>query len=514
MHYSGYFLVGMLTWAMACQAQTAPATASPREASEFGPTANGLIYPAQTMGKLRHIVDSLNLKHKVCELRHAYRSQRQGQAHYVRLETTDLAPARQALADGITPAAFKNRFPKAEWEQNLLVISREEQRRDRNTTQTQPVTVFESIPFNDKGEYELQLPGAQSAQAVGPGRWVVRSEPKTQYSPAYVEGFYFPAGLSQASLPTRYATLVQYADCLIDTTAQIYLEPAKRTGVRYQTAFPKAEKALLDYAHQQTQRPDPEAIGKKSEAAQESWWKAYTTWEAGRLAKMDQVAKLPQFRELLAQAVADPATVGATDDEFEEYVARYYSAKKALEYKRNRIVVGGCSMDNSPRLHALNIAKLSAETINWETFLRAHLDIMNDRFERVSDGSYAWAGRQTYLRELEELDINVPDLMLGISLRIDNASRNHYFGSLSRLGRALAETQQPQELEKRLLAMVADKELDDFNRVLAYYLFLNYTRSLSDKAAQPQKIAQLNAVVQQLPGYLVTRATVSKLSED
>ena len=158
----------------------------------------------------------------------------------------------------------------------------------------------------------------------------------------------------------------------------------------------------------------------------------YEAWEAGRL------AQTPKFRELLARAVADPSTLGATDDEFEEYVARYYSARKAPEYKRNRVVVGGCSMDNSPRLHALNIARLSAETVNWETFLRAHLDIMNDRFERVSDGSYAQAGRQTYLRELEELDINVPDLLLGISLRIENASRNHYFGSLSRLGRALA----------------------------------------------------------------------------
>ena len=50
-------------------------------------------------------------------------------------------------------------------------------------------------------------------------------------------------------------------------------------------------------------------------------------------------------------------------------------------------------MDNSPRIHALNIAKLSAETINWEVFLRAHLDIMKDKFERMSDGSYAFGGR-------------------------------------------------------------------------------------------------------------------------
>jgi hypothetical protein len=92
MNYSGYFVLGMMAWAAACQAQAQQATASQPEQGEFGPTANGLIYSAQTMGKLRHIVDSLNLKHKVCELRRVYRSQCQGQAHYVRLETPDFAP--------------------------------------------------------------------------------------------------------------------------------------------------------------------------------------------------------------------------------------------------------------------------------------------------------------------------------------------------------------------------------------------------------------------------------------
>ena len=156
----------------------------------------------------------------------------------------------------------------------------------------------------------------------------------------------------------------------------------------------------------------------------------------------------------------------------------------------------------------MSIAELSAQTVNWETFLRAHLDIRNDRFERVSDGSYAWAARKTCLRELEELDINVPDLMLGISLRIDNPSHNHYFGSLGRLGRALAETQQPRELEQRLLGLVADPALDTYNRVLAYYLFLNYNSYLEDKPIQQQNVARLNAAVQKLPPYLVARATV------
>ncbi|MBK7503592.1 MAG: hypothetical protein IPI52_00240, partial [Bacteroidetes bacterium] len=81
--------------------------------------------------------------------------------------------------------------------------------------------------------------------------------------------------------------------------------------------------------------------------------------------------------------------------------------EKLLDEMRSTKVVGGCSQDSRPREHAINIAMLSAEVTNWEVFLKSHLDIMNDRFDRMSDGSYAYAQRKTYIKELEELDINV-----------------------------------------------------------------------------------------------------------
>jgi hypothetical protein len=492
-----------MLWASACQAQSDTPVAEASK-GEFGPTTNGLIYSPRTMNQLRHIVDSLNLRHKVCELRRAYRSQLQGQGHYVSLEKGDFKAARLALEQGISPEAFQARFPAANMEKDLLVISYQD---DEDNPRKQAATVYRSMSFNDRGGYSLRLKDAPANPAAA-GRWVVQSEAQSSYSDASLRAFYFPAGLTQAPLPAQYASLVQYADCLIDTTTQIYFGAARRTGMRYQQSAPKAEAAFMKYAHEQTHRPEVQYNDKQTEAEQEAQWHAYQTWDSLRIGRMDQLAKTPLFRELLARAATDASTIGTSDEEFEEYVARYYSPRKALEMKRSRIVVGGCSQDDGPRRHALSIAQLSAETVNWETFLRAHLDIMNDRFERVTDGSYAWAGRKTYLRELEELDINVPDLMLGISLRIDNASRNHYFGSLGRLGRALAETQQPRELEQRLLGIVADANLDAYNRVLAYYLFLNYNYHLADKALQQQNVARLNTAVQQLPAYLVARAVV------
>ena len=175
---------------------------------------------------------------------------------------------------------------------------------------------------------------------------------------------------------------------------------------------------------------------------------------------------------------------------------------KLLDEMRSTRVIGGCSMDTRPREHAINIAMLSASTANWQVFLKAHLDIMNDRFERVSDGSYAWAQRQTYIKELEELNINITDLILGISLRIEDPSKNHYYGNIRRLGRALSETNTRDEIEKEILSIIADDTLDDFNRVIGYYLYSNYIYYTTDESEKTISASKLKSAIETLPTYL------------
>ncbi len=176
--------------------------------------------------------------------------------------------------------------------------------------------------------------------------------------------------------------------------------------------------------------------------------------------------------------------------------------EKLLNKMRSTKVYGSCSMDTRPREHAVNIALLSAETTNWEVFLKSHLDIMNDRFERASDGSYAWGNRKTYIKELEELNINVIDLLIGISLRVDNPSENHYYGSIGRLGRAIAESKEKDMFEVQILSMIEDSELDDFNRVLSYFLFLNYNTNLESEKEQKENLNQLKKSIDKMPFYL------------
>ncbi len=106
------------------------------------------------------------------------------------------------------------------------------------------------------------------------------------------------------------------------------------------------------------------------------------------------------------------------------------------------------------------------------------------------------------------MGINVTDLFLGISLQIENPSQNHYYGSIRRLGRALSETKYADEVETAMLNMIEDDELDDYNRIAIYYLFLNYAHHVEDESRKEQSLARLKMSVMTLPGYLKRRINV------
>jgi hypothetical protein len=287
---------------------------------------------------------------------------------------------------------------------------------------------------------------------------------------------------------------------MVDTTVSIFKESAYRSGVRHATKAGLKVLQFMNYVNHETNRPEYDEKDYMAYAQKMQHWDSIKTPLVDNL-----LSKSSAFANLLNEAVAEALVQGGSSDEFEWYVGRYHSRKAELELKRGRIVVGGCSMDDSPRLHAFQIAVLSAETVNWETFLRAHLDIMNDRFERVSDGSYAWAQRQTYIRELEVLDIQVLDLLLGISLRIGNPSQHHYFGNVHRIGRALSETKFAPEIEAKMLEMIRNPALDDYNRMVMYYLFDNYNYYLTDDVKKKENAEKLAAAAKELPAYLAKR---------
>jgi hypothetical protein len=464
--------------------------------TEFGKTNNGLIYSDNTIKQLKFIVDSLNLKFKTCNLTTSYYSKSQTKANYILLEKGNIKEAKNDLDSNISYDNFINKYKKSEIEKELLVIKS----KGKNYNE-KDIIEFSSIELNRQYGHELNFENNLEIYDIPlKGKWVYNYVEKTEYSKEYIEAFYFIENFSQKAIPENYSRMIQYTDCMIDTTTQVFTEKAYNAR-QYRGDENIRTNVFMDYVNKSTKKPkDLEAFDDKD---LDIYFEKIKVWDSLRVSRVDSLRLVDKdFDELLNKAIKEALVNGNSDDEFEEYVGRYISKNTELILKRNRIVVGGCSMDSSPRIHAFNIAKLSAETINWEVFLRSHLDIMNDRFDRVSDASYAWEQRKTYIKEIELLDINVLDLLLGISLRIENPNKNHYYGSIGRIGNALSETKNSNEIETKMLQMISDNQLDDYNRILIYYLFLNYNNSLKNQEKQITNKQKLSEAVKNLPHFI------------
>jgi hypothetical protein len=386
---------------------------------EFTIHDNGLIYSEQTMNKLGHIVDSLNLKFKTCDLDKTFYSKYQTLGHIITMEEGDIDQARADMDNQMPLDAFLEKHPQASIEKNSLIIKDKYENYEGEE-------VVEITDFNLKSNYGFGIhakdPDLYDKDLQN--QWLYQYYSEERFGRKSIGAFYFPHKFTSVAIPQQYTLMIAYADCLIDTNTN-----------------------------------------KFKDELEEGWSYLPDNW-----------ASMPLQKQ-----------------------------KRLLDQMRSTRVVGSCSQDSGPREHAMNIALLSAETANWEVFLKAHLDIMNDRFERVTDGSYAWGARKTYIKELETLDINLIDLILGISLSIENPATNHYYGSIGRLGRALSETQKQDKVEEAILSAITDTSLDDYNRLLMYFLFINYNYHLDDEARQQQNKDKLAVAVASFPDYYSSR---------
>jgi hypothetical protein len=476
-----------ITFSFSCSAQD---SLRDEMNTEFVLHENGLIYDETTMKKLSSIVDSLNIRFIGCEPK-TYQSFAQGYARYIRF-SRNAKNIREAIRNDMPLEAFMKKFPQVKTDKPVWVMRFSYKRYDGDD-----IIKYATLPLRNQEEIELYLedkPGNNKTHG-----WVY-DEDAEGFSAFYLED------LRAVPLADEYARLVQYVDCMVDTTAEIYYPRIPEDDDESVRAGSKVA-SFLACANDFEGEPEYPQIEWDSPFANDLVYKyqrEHLQWNNKRIDALDKKINEGQYyRSLLMDAANEALAEGHSNEDLEFYVERYLSAAQALELKRHRKVVGLCSMDSRPREHASNICRLAAKSAQWDIFLRAHLDIMNDNFDRNTDGSYAWAARGTYLKELEVLDIHATDLLIGTSLRSDNTSRHHYFGNIGRIGRALSETSDLEGVEKRILKMIADEKLDLFNRLLMVYLFDHYNLNLKDKVRKKINIEKYNNAIATLPKDVV-----------
>jgi len=477
-----YFLSGVLSLLLVqCTAQY-DSTTTPinRENDEFPIYDNGLIYSEITMSKLGKVVDSLNIRFKRCEPK-TYRSLEQGFGTYL-LVTKNLKRARKAIAQNITLEDFIKRFRIDEVKPDQWVV------KERTEYEVKKI-LYES--HGDDPKYIYVPDGPQNDKQEG---WVFEDHGDE------MEVFYLHK-LNSNIIPVEYARLIQYVDCLIDTTSTIFTNEERPDSLTYRLAPKSKVRKFIDLAMDFDAEPKTPEID-RNDPRMEQVLKQYDVdvenWDMGRIAVLDKKMQAPDNVTLLNEAVRESIT-NQNGFFIDYYAQRYLPGSIALELKRSFRVHGFCSADTGPRDHAKAICLLAAENYQWDIFLRAHLDILNDNFLRSSDGVYAWGARETYIKELEDLKINAVDLLIGTILSSKDLNENHYRADRYRTGRALTESKFKGEAVNLLLRMIQDEQLDLYNRMEMGFALLFYTRHLKSQDAYRSNLERIKMAIETLP---------------
>jgi hypothetical protein len=473
---------------------------------EFQTYDNGLIYPRTTMNKLGKMVDSLQLKYKGCEVGRAYRARYQAVGQYLSL-TENVEKAQKDIAQSLDFEDFIKKYPMALVERNLLLIT---EFNNQTETENDSTSKIRSIPI--QGLYDRQIP-LRNHEIIPyftlplQQKWIV--ETKQTESGAVLQAFYVTQPFASKPMAQKYGQISQFIECMVDTTTQVLLNTATQEIQSDEIDMTKIG-LFIQMTNDFPNKPDLETYRKADNSFEyERLQTDLVRWDSLRLLWIDAtLSKTEKFKTALREAVGEALLQNIPNAVLEYYCGKYLSAATELTLKRNRLVVGVGAMDASSRYHAREIAVLAAQNTNWEVFLRAHLDIMNDRFDRAADNTYAKSSRDTYIKELEDLGIDVPNLMLGICLRIENPSQNHYYGEVGRIGRALGESKYQPEVKKQLLDMIADADLDDYNRLLMYHLFLTYNAALTNSTEKAANLIELRKLcIAKFPKYLYDKMT-------
>jgi hypothetical protein len=498
------------------------------QSGEFITYPNGLIYSDNTMSDLHHIVDSLNLKYKVCEANPQYTQLPKVKYHSIRFESSkdSLKMLMLDLENNLSLEKLEVKYRNISITENISSILNE-------TTDKTGKEMIELLRFPG-GYYlwhevfEMEKPNDFDENMLK--KWFVAAKKRTwsddsDHQLSAIKIIEKPKFLN---MPSEYAKMIQYGECLIDTTTSLFTAKARdnayidykgedesprkndiNTVNRFFELFKKVKSAPNEYSYKEKLAKETKTVSymiDDSVFEKSKYFKEFMTdldnWKIQNEKDIKEIKANKDFNKFKNEAFKVSLEKGINCEKLADYMEKIGNKNAELALRRNYIKIGGCSQDQSPRYHLQNIASLSAETANWESFLKAHLDVMNDRVQRVSDGSYAWGRRNTYIKELEELGLDIPKLIIGSCLRFHKPVKHHYFGNVSRVGRALSETKYSEEVESLLLKMIQDANLDDFNRYICYYIYKNYTFNIQDKDKQKLCSTKLEKATITMPDYI------------
>ena len=248
-----------------------------------------------------------------------------------------------------------------------------------------------------------------------------------------IRGFYLNNEFQSINLPKRISDWINYTDIIVRPETSIFYDSDNKSngfGAYQRTIID----SLVNYYELKTNKPpykkEQDFITRRRELNK---WQSKKEKFADSLYTNDQ-----NFKKLLIDALDYAEENKVSNGDLEDFTAQLISKKRALKLMRQNRQVGTCSFDNGPIIQQKRIASLASKTKNWDVFIKSLLNVMNDNVSRNANNNIASNFRKTYIEELAKLDLDIDKILLGSNVRIEDATRNHYFSDGSKIAKAYA----------------------------------------------------------------------------
>lgn len=317
-----------------------------------------------------------------------------------------------------------------------------------------------------------------------------------------IRGFYLNNKFRSINLPKRISDWINYTDIIVRPETSIFYDSDNKSngfGAYQRTIID----SLVNYYELKTNKPpykkEQDFITRRRELNK---WQSKKEKFADSLYTNDQ-----NFKKLLIDALDYAEENKVSNGDLEDFTAQLISKKRALKLMRQNRQVGTCSFDNSPIIQQKRIASLASKTKNWDVFIKSLLNVMNDNVSRNANNNIASNFRKTYIEELAKLDLDIDKILLGSNVRIEDATRKHYFSDGSKIAKAYANLNSDKQeyFENKTFEIIKDEEIDAFNKLHFYNTLKNYQYFIKDSLKKTELEKDFQNLVPLLPIELKSR---------
>lgn len=459
---------------------------------------NGLLFSDSAIAFMKQAVDSMNREFNKQPVATYYAS-KQAVGHSIEMYGTDLSSALQDIKAGLSYSEIKKKYPEALYDTNLLISYYKDL---KYTGDTQ--TVYYTLPLSNSknsGDYKLTVEkDTPSHYSWRKSNWIVYFRPRCSFLPTDIlDAFYLTEEFTSPKLPEQYARMVDYSKYFIDPDLQVIRNGELIKITDDSTIIPPAIDQLFNYVRGIAKKPEQRDYDNFM-----NYINALNNWGDEINEASDSLADHSSEFKLMMKKAIDEAIKNQVGYKYlERYVGRFCDAETKLELFRNRWPT---ELDLlTVKLRLIRIACMAAELKKVKLWLKAQYYISGFDLQKyvVTDSTI---NRSRYSVSLEETGVNMPQLLIGSALLVENSiSRSHVKSKLIRTGRFLATSVYKDEIEKTLIEMITDDQLGDLSRVRMYLVFKHYTSYLQDSKRQDINKRKLSGAADKLAAHIKRR---------